>query len=65
MIAHSQEAAGNKPYFQKILNPQFQSPDWDHSHIVFDMKDDFVGNLKYCTLHGGIIASMLDTAGGH
>ncbi len=65
VIARFQETAGDKLYFQKLLNPQFQSPDWDHSRIVFDMKDDFVGNLMYRTLHGGIIASMLDTAGGH
>ena len=65
IISRFREAAGDRLYFQKILNPQFQSPDWDHSRIVFDMKDDFVGNLMYRTLHGGIIASMLDTAGGH
>ncbi len=65
MIARFQETAGDTLYFQKILNPQFQSPDWDHARIVFDMKDDFVGNLLYRTLHGGIITSMLDTAGGH
>lgn len=57
--------AGDKLDFWKILTPQFQSPDWDHSRIVFDMHDEFVGNLMYRTLHGGISASMLDTAGGH
>ena len=56
--------AGDKPHFHKILNPQFQSPDWDHSRAAFDMKDDFVGNVKYRTVHGGIIASMLDLTGG-
>ena len=65
VIARFQEAAGETRYFQKLLNPQFQSSDWDHSRIVFEMKEDFVGNLMYRTLHGGIIASMLDTAGGH
>lgn len=65
VIARFHETAGDKPNFHNLLNPQFQSPDWDHSRIVFDMKDDFVGNLLYRTLHGGIIASMLDTAGGH
>jgi len=65
VIARFQETAGEKLYFQRLLNPHFQSPDWDHSRIVFEMKDDFVGNLLYRTLHGGIIASMLDTAGGH
>ena len=29
------------------------------------MRDDFAGNLVYHTLHGGIVASMLDAAGGH
>ena len=65
VITRFQETAGDKLYFQKLLNPLFQSPDWDHSRVIFDMKDDFVGNLMYRTLHGGIIASMLDTAGGH
>ena len=65
VISHFHEMEGDKPNVHKLLNPQFQSPDWDHSRIVFDMKDDFVGNLMYRTLHGGIIASMLDTAGGH
>lgn len=65
VITRWRELAGDKFHFQKLLDPQFQSPDWDHSRIVFDMRDEFVGNLQYRTLHGGIIASMLDTAGGH
>jgi len=65
VIARFRETAGDKLYFQKLLDPQFQSPAWDHSCVVFDMKDEFVGNLLYRTLHGGIITSMLDTAGGH
>lgn len=65
VIARFRETAGDKLYFQKLLNPQFQSPAWYHSRVVFDMKDEFVGNLLYRTLHGGIITSMLDTAGGH
>ncbi|NQT74189.1 MAG: hypothetical protein HQ553_15705 [Chloroflexi bacterium] len=59
VITRFHEMAGDAPNFTKILNPQFQSPDWDHSRIVFAMKDDFVGNVKYRTLHGGITASML------
>ena len=59
------EMEGDQPNVHKLLNPQFQSPDWDHSRVVFDMKDDFVGNLMYRTLHGGMIAAMMDTAGGH
>ena len=65
VITRFKETSDEIPNFFRILNSQFQSPDWDHSHVVFDMKDDFVGNLMYRTLHGGIIASMLDTAGGH
>lgn len=65
VVAHFGEIAGDRHHFNKLLNPLFQSPDWDHSHIIFDMKDDFVGNLIHRTLHGGIIASMLDIAGGH
>ena len=29
------------------------------------MRDDFLGNMVYRTLHGGVIASMLDAVGGH
>ncbi len=29
------------------------------------MRDNLVGNLIYRTLHGGIIASILDAVGGH
>ncbi len=65
MIDRYLETAGDTIHFRKILNPKFESPDWNHSRIVFDMKDDFVGNLIHRTLHGGIIASMLDIAGGH
>ncbi len=65
VIVRFQETAGDKLYFQKILDPKFQSPAWDHSRVIFEMKEEFVGNLLYRTLHGGIITSMLDTAGGH
>ncbi len=31
----------------------------------WDFRDDFIGNVIYRTLHGGVIASMLDAVGGH
>jgi len=59
------EKLENTPAFHRFLDPKQESPDWEHSRIVFNMKDDFVGNIFHRILHGGIIASMIDTAGGH
>ena len=39
LIARFQETAGDNPNFHRVLNAKFQSPDWDHSRVIFDMKD--------------------------
>ncbi|MFO8102467.1 MAG: thioesterase family protein [Dehalococcoidia bacterium] len=54
-----------KPSFGKFLEHAVESPDLDTPILTFQMRDDFVGNLLYRTLHGGVIASMLDAVGGH
>ena len=55
----------SKPSFGKFLEREFESPDFDTPILVYQMRDDYVGNLIYRTLHGGVIASMLDDVGGH
>ncbi len=42
-----------------------ESPDFDHARFKFHMKEDLVGNIRYRTLHGGVISSILDITGGH
>ena len=51
--------------FGKFLDHSVNSPDLDTPILTFQMKDEFVGNLVFRTLHGGVIASMLDAVGGH
>jgi uncharacterized protein (TIGR00369 family) len=54
-----------RPSFTRFLDFSIDSPDFDHPVISFNMRDDLIGNLIYRTLHGGVIASMLDALGGH
>ncbi len=51
--------------FNKFLNHSVESMDFDNPCIKFEARDDFVGNVVYRILHGGVIAAMLDTVGGH
>lgn len=51
--------------FNDFLNQTNKSPDFDHPCVEFEARDDFIGNPYYRTLHGGVIAAMLDTVGGH
>lgn len=53
------------PSFGKFLSPTDESPDYDTPIHSYEMRDDFLGNMVYRTLHGGVIASMLDGVGGH
>jgi len=55
----------SRPSFGRFLEHTVESPDFDTPILEFKMRDEFVGNLVYRTLHGGIIASMLDAVGGH
>jgi len=38
--------------------------DAENKCIRFEMRDEFVGNKHYNILHGGVIATVLDIAGG-
>jgi len=54
-----------KPCYGKFLVHSIESPDFDTPIFTYQMRDDYIGNLIYRTLHGGVIASMLDDIGGH
>lgn len=53
------------PSFTRFLDFTIDSPNHDTPVLTFNMRDNLVGNLIYRTLHGGVIASMLDVVGGH
>ena len=53
------------PSFNDILDYSVDSPTLDTGVIKFDIRDELIGNPIYRTLHGGVISSILDIAGGH
>ena len=53
-----------RPTFDSFMDMQDESPDLDTARMKFAIRDDFVGNLIFRSLHGGLIAAALDTAGG-
>ena len=64
LIEHFREVREETNSFNDILIHTNESPDFDHVLLVFEARDEFLGNLTYRILHGGITAAMLDTAGG-
>ena len=52
------------PQYIQFLGFSIDSTDFDSGVITFDMDDRLVGNRYYRMLHGGIISSILDIAGG-
>ncbi len=65
LVAYFHKIDDERPSFTSFLNFTIESPDFDHPIISFKMRDELVGNLVFRTLHGGIIASILDALGGH
>lgn len=58
------DLAVENPTFDSFMNLRDESPDFETACLKFETRDDFVGNRIYRTLHGGLIAAVLDTAGG-
>ena len=56
------EHAGQQ--FVRFLGFSIDSTDFESGVITFDMDDRLVGNRYYRMLHGGVISSILDIAGG-
>lgn len=50
--------------FNRILGLKLDSIEKDHILFHFDMRDELVGNFLHGILHGGVISSVLDMAGG-
>jgi uncharacterized protein (TIGR00369 family) len=53
------------PSFNDILSFSIDSGDFDTGIITFTNRDELIGNPVQRILHGGVISSILDVAGGH
>ena len=50
--------------FNQMLGLRLDHVDAEHVIMSFNMKNELVGNFLYGILHGGVISSVLDMAGG-
>ncbi|MDT3677494.1 MAG: thioesterase family protein [Burkholderiaceae bacterium] len=50
--------------FNRLLGVRVESFDPDDARISFEMRPEFIGHYLYGRLHGGVISSVLDAAGG-
>jgi len=50
--------------FNQMLGLQLDNLEDNHVTMHFDMKNDLIGNFLQGILHGGVISSVLDMAGG-
>ncbi len=50
--------------FNKMLGLRLDSLDTTHVSMSFCMKNELIGNFMQGILHGGVISSVLDMAGG-
>lgn len=50
--------------FNQILGLEIESLDLESTRLRFAFKEELVGNYVRGSLHGGVIASALDTTGG-
>lgn len=50
--------------FNQMLGLQLDHLENDHVIMSFHMKNDLIGNFLQGILHGGVISSVLDMAGG-
>ena len=50
--------------FNKVLGLTVAAISFDRVEIVFDMRDELIGNYMRGTLHGGVISSVIDVTGG-
>jgi uncharacterized protein (TIGR00369 family) len=53
------------PSFNDILDFSIDSSDFDIGVITFANRNELIGNPVQRILHGGVISSILDVAGGH
>lgn len=50
--------------FNRMLGLHLDHIDTTHVTMSFEMKDELIGNYHFKILHGGVISSVLDMAGG-
>lgn len=50
--------------FCQLLGIKLGSFDPDRPYVTFDMREQLVGNFAHGMLHGGVIASVLDSVAG-
>lgn len=50
--------------FNRMLGLQLDTIDKEHVTMNFQMKNELIGNFLHGILHGGVISSVLDMAGG-
>lgn len=63
MLQHLAAAFTSIP-FNRMLGLQLDHITADHVTMNFSMKDELIGNFLHGILHGGVISSVLDMAGG-
>jgi len=50
--------------FNMVLGLRVAAISYDRVKIVFNMRDELIGNYMRGTLHGGVISSVIDVTGG-
>lgn len=50
--------------FNRVIGLKVESVDTEAPKLRFDMKPELIGNPRRQILHGGVIAAVLDVAGG-
>ncbi len=64
LVDFFQDMISERPTFDSFMDLVDESPDLDTAVLKFEIRDDFIGNVVYRILHGGLISAVLDTAGG-
>lgn len=63
LLQHLSRAFTDIP-FNQMLGLKLDYIAEDHVTMSFEMKNDLIGNFMHGILHGGVISSVLDMAGG-
>lgn len=50
--------------FNKVIGLRLESLDLNSPRLAFEMRPELIGSLIHNRLHGGVIATALDTVGG-
>ena len=51
--------------FNRHIGLKKEMMDIDTNTMTLEMRDELVGNFAYHTLHGGVVATLLDLMGGY